>query len=375
MTDFPFLRLRLVGSRFESHSVPLDLLRDVAALEQMVMAVARLKFLERHPDRQRSPRGFTDGVGLALSAVGKGSATIEIELVQRRPDLLPPDDQGYFGQARDAIVAALDAAEHGRSATDFLPEQALSYFDRIGRGLEEDEYVEFGGRGCPTRACLTKDIRQRLIMASPRIREVTAMTSVRGTVPEVDQDDMSFEIQLVDGRKVKSPVLPEHLDAVVEVFNGYRDGMRASFHGIGRFSRTEQFLGFSSIEHLNMLDPLDIDNQLDDLRLLNDGWLDGEGKAPCRGGLDWLSKVLGGHFREGSRLPYLYPTESGGIRAEWSLGEDEITLDINLEARKGFWHHLDMGTGVFEERELACDDEKDWTWAINELNMIGRTDK
>lgn len=375
MTDIPFMRLRLVGNRFGSHSVPLDLLRDFAALEQMVMEVARLKFLERHPDRRRSPRGFTDGVSLVLSAVGKGSAIVDIELVQQRPDLLPIDDQGYFGQARDAIVAAIDAAGQGRNATDFLPEQALSYFDRIGRGLEEDEYVEIGGRGCTTKANLTKDIRQRLVMASPRIREVTAMTSVRGTVPEVDQDDMTFEIQLIDGRKVQSPVMPEHLDAIVEVFNKYRDGLRASFRGIGRFNRTDQFLGFSSIEQLNMLDPLDIDNQLDDLRLLADGWLDGEGKAPCHDGLEWLSKTFNRHFREGSPLPYLYPTELGGVRAEWSLGKNEIFLDVDLGTHTGYWHRVDIETDDAKEHVLSCDNEDDWTWIVDELNMVGRSSK
>ena len=33
----------------------------------------------------------------------------------------------------------------------------------------------------------------------------------------------------------------------------------------------------------------DISSQIDDLRLLKDGWLEGQGKGPSQEGLDWLA--------------------------------------------------------------------------------------
>ena len=138
-------------------------------------------------------------------------------------------------------------------------------------------------------------------------------------MPEADQDDMTFEIQLIDGRKVKAPIASQHLDTILEVFNGYQNGMRALFQGIGRFSRGDQLIGFDSIEHLSILDPLDFGAQLDELRLLQDGWLEGEGIAPPSAGLDWLHDAFDRHFPDEAPLPYLYPTETGGVQAEWVL--------------------------------------------------------
>ena len=68
MSTKSFLRLRLVGTRFDDHAIPLELLKDLAVLEEMVIEVAKLKFLAEHTDRQRSPHGFTKGIHLKLTA-------------------------------------------------------------------------------------------------------------------------------------------------------------------------------------------------------------------------------------------------------------------------------------------------------------------
>ena len=44
------------------------------------------------------------------------------------------------------------------------------------------------------------------------------------------------------------------------------------------------------------LDPLDIGVQLDDLRLLKDGWLDSSTKALSPEGLDWLEEAFRLHY-------------------------------------------------------------------------------
>jgi hypothetical protein len=55
----PFVAPRLVGARFDDHTIPLELLKDLAALEELVVAVAKWKFVEQH-GRLRAPKGFTD---------------------------------------------------------------------------------------------------------------------------------------------------------------------------------------------------------------------------------------------------------------------------------------------------------------------------
>ncbi len=367
MNAQPFMRLRLVGKRYDDHSIPLEFLRDVAVLEEMVVEVAKSKFLADHPNRQRSPRGFTRNIHLMLAAIDPGSATLDIRLAPEPPTLLPTVSQNYSGYARDAIIEAISAAENGQPIESHLPERTLSYFDKLGRSLKEGEVVEFDSPDRKTTAKLTKDVRRRLVLASPKVKELTEEISIRGTVPEADQDDMTFEIQLIDGRKVKAPIASQHLDTILEVFNGYQNGMRALFQGIGRFSRGDQLIGFDSIEHLSILDPLDFGAQLDELRLLQDGWLEGEGIAPPSAGLDWLHDAFDRHFPDEAPLPYLYPTETGGVQAEWSFDPNEVTFDVNLETHSGEWHVLNMVSDDASERTLNCDDGEDWRWLVAQI--------
>ena len=157
---------------------------------------------------------------------------------------------------------------------------------------------------------------------------------------------MTFEIQLLDGRKVKAPIAPQHLDTIREAFNGYKDGRHILFQGIGRFNRNDRLLGFDSIEHLSILDALDVDMQLDQFRLMEDGWLEGDGLAPPKSGLDWLADAFEQHFPEEAPLPHLYPTEMGGVLAEWSIGPNEITFEVDLGTHVGEWHALNLNSNT-----------------------------
>ena len=113
-----------------------------------------------------------------------------------------------------------------------------------------------------------------------------------------------------------------------------------------------------------------IGTQLDELRQLEDGWLEGEGLSPPETGLDWLRNVLDRHFPEGVPRPHLYPTETGGVQAEWSIGSIEISLDLNLDTHSGEWHALDTDAGEVEERTLNGDDSGDWKWLARRIEAM-----
>lgn len=98
---------------------------------------------------------------------------------------------------------------------------------------------------------------------------------------------------------------------------------------------------------------LDVAAQLADLAQLEDGWLDGDGLAPDREALAWLADRFERCWPRDLPLPYLYPTPEGGVQAEWSLPPHEISLEVDLGARMGEWHALNLVTGAEETR--ACD--------------------
>ncbi len=110
--------------------------------------------------------------------------------------------------------------------------------------------------------------------------------------------------------------------------------------------------------------------QLDQLRLLKDGWLEGDGLSPPRSGLDWLQDAFDRHFPDEAPLPHLYPTEAGGVQAEWAIGSIEVSLDLNLGTHSGEWHALGTETGEVEERILNGDDSSDWKWLSSRIEAM-----
>lgn len=116
--------------------------------------------------------------------------------------------------------------------------------------------------------------------------------------------------------------------------------------------------------------------QLDDLRQLTDGWANGMqgaadwgnayGLALSQAGLDWLSDGFAQRYPSYAPLPYLYPTPAGGVQVEWSLGPQEISLEVNLETGRAWWHRLDLSTTADAERDLTLD-AAGWQWLVNEL--------
>ena len=345
----------------------------MAVLEEMIVEVAKAEFLKDHPDRHRSPRGFTQDIGLMLTGIEEGSAVLDISLRLAPRAEFFRQDQIYFERARDAIINAISAAQQDVSITAHLPEKVLNYFDKIGRSLRGDEAIEFTSPTHPSPAKLTRETRRRLLLASSEVRELTEEISVRGAVPEADQDDMTFEIQLINGQKIKAPIAPQHMDTILETFNGYKNNARVLLQGIGRFNRGEKLLGFDSIEHINILDDLDISAQLDDLRLIKNGWLEGEGLAPPPEELDWLSRVFDDHYPENLPLPYLYPTEEGGVQVEWSLKQNEVTLRIDLGNHAGGWHTLNMETDADASCTLNLDSAEDWDWVGRQIQRMSES--
>ena len=116
------------------------------------------------------------------------------------------------------------------------------------------------------------------------------------------------------------------------------------------------------------LDPLDIGVQLDDLRKLEDGWLENDGKAPCEKGLDWLEEAFRLHYTGKAPPPYIYPTPEGGISAEWDIKPFGISLEINLATKHGEWHSINLETHISDTEDINLTDEQGWQWLVNAIS-------
>ena len=107
--------------------------------------------------------------------------------------------------------------------------------------------------------------------------------------------------------------------------------------------------------------------RLDHIRGLKPGWLDGKGYVPEVNDLDWLKEQFDLYYPIDLEPPYLYPTPEGGVLIEWPSGKEDISLEMEFVDHTGFWHQLNMKTGIHNSRELNLDDQEDWRWLINKI--------
>lgn len=369
-----FLAPRLVGKRFEGASIPLEMLRDLAALEDMLVEVAKWVFREKNPKRQRLPRGFAESIHLRLTGVREGSAVPVITL-ESNEGALPHVGHAqlpYLVEARDTIIEAIASAND--NATSFeLPAKYLSYFDRVGRSLRDDERIEFRSKEGEV-VPLTREVRSRLLSASS-IRTISEEVTLRGSLPAVDQEKLTFEMNLISGQKLPGVIPEELLDAFLEGFNGYRDGLRVAVAGVARYERNPKRIKLmESVERITLLDELDVAARVDELRLLKDGWLEGSGRAPSAAGLNWFVSSFQREFSGDLPLPYVYPTEDGGVRLEWDLDPLDISIDIDFDSKSGALHMLDRETD--SDRSETLELERDgWATARETLEAAANRAK
>ena len=145
------------------------------------------------------------------------------------------------------------------------------------------------------------------------------------------------------------------------------------FEDIGGFSDRD----FGLIAHTPTpsTDPLDIGGRIDQLRVLEDGWLEAGGLAPPKDGLDWFLEAFNRYYPSDLPLPYLYPTEDGGLQAEWDQGGREANLKIDLISHFADWRwfeaDLNDEAASNDHPRLNLEEIKSWDWIAEEIRGTG----
>jgi hypothetical protein len=147
---------------------------------------------------------------------------------------------------------------------------------------------------------------------------------------------------------------------VLEAVQAYRQGGYVLVQGVVEKDRQGHLRGFESVEHISPLDPLDVTLRLSALSELKAGWLDGKGHAPDPERAQWLAQAFEENFDAGLPLPHLYPTAEGGIQAEWTFGDWEVSLEIDLSTQLGAYQALNLATQIQHDEVIALSERSDW---------------
>ena len=115
----------------------------------------------------------------------------------------------------------------------------------------------------------------------------------------------------------------------------------------------------------------DIRKQISNLGKLEDGWLDGTGKACDLTGLANLGEQLVRHYPLYAPELRLYPTGDGNVQAEWWIGRYNAILEVFLDGGSpAEWSDFNLESKSEKVRLVNINDEQDWEWVVRRLQSL-----
>ncbi|MDR3619687.1 MAG: DUF433 domain-containing protein [Paludisphaera borealis] len=189
------LNLELKGGRFDGHSVPLELLSDLAALEPILFEIVEWRASQAVSSRGGPHHQSMRRVPLRLCALGRGDPALHLCIFWDHED--GKAMKQVFDGCDDVVKAIEAAQEEGRVADD-LPLRTLGAIARLGRSLREDETIVFETVDGRPSVRLTKEVSRRLALESLRAQVGDEAFAVDDLVFEVDQLEQDDEPMVFD---------------------------------------------------------------------------------------------------------------------------------------------------------------------------------
>jgi hypothetical protein len=353
-----FLKPRFTGPRFDDSTLPVEVARDLAAYEELVVELAKHLWLTAHPGRRRVPKRFDQDFSLHLEGVvGGGSARPLLVSVVAGALALQGGDGGCFEQARDLIAECVYASAQSQPLPDKFPRNLLDYFNVFGRSLREGESVELPRAGTVGVAALTPERRRALVLAAETV--YTKEVELSGTIGETDWEKNTFRLRREDGTAVQGVPLPVPFIELARVAGG-KERTMVVVKGIGVFDQWEHLQKVNETYHVEVFPNQALAAQIEALAALEDGWFEGHGRAPEKEQLAWTADQLVGTFPEDLPFPHVAATPDGGLFLEWIEGAWRISAEILLPGHACELQATNTATGVASDAELNLDEADSW---------------
>src|SRR3989442_11429805 len=217
----PLVTHTFKGKRFEDHGLDLDVLPDLYAYKELLVATAKELWRRHHPDRQRLPKNFEDSLCLKFYQLKEGSVAVpifrEVE-VASQTEMFQFEQPDELDEAVSLLAEGVQAANSEQPLPDALPKNILPLFENYGKTLREDEFIELQPQNKPLKASYSPKSRERLLKFcaegySDRIDFV-------GEVRAVDLAG-KFELRLPDGTKVPAKFSADQEGVVTEALRDH----------------------------------------------------------------------------------------------------------------------------------------------------------
>ena len=239
------------GKRFEDHGLDLDVLPDLYAYKELLVATAKELWRRHHPDRQRLPKNFEDSLCLKFFKLMEGSVAVpifrEVE-TDGQPEFWQAEQPDELDEAVTLVTDAVNAADADQPLPEALPKNVIPLFDGYGKTLREDESFELHPYGSQKKAAYTSKSRGRLLdFCAAGYSDRVDLT---GEVRAVDLGG-SFTVRLDDGVKVPARFSTEQEDLVTEALREHAS-RRLRVTGTAEFNPDGKIKAITAIADLEI---------------------------------------------------------------------------------------------------------------------------
>lgn len=366
-TEKIFIKPKLEGQRFDDHTLPVNILEDFSAFEELIFELAKKIYLDLNPQRKRVPKGFTENIYLKLSTIEEGSTIPQIVIattisVFATPSISVPNDEyfSYFEKARDKVFELIENANSDRSVE--TESKFLNYFNRIGKNLKEGETIDFLNSDSSTRnVTFSKNTRRKILLSRNEKLEYSELIHENVRISAIDKKKQVFYIELKDAT-YECPIVTDFHDTIITAFQEYENKTLISVKATGLFNNQNKLIHIEKIESMDILDPFDVSVRLNDLLELKDKWYDGvDGKMLNQKNTLLFKDYFNAYFNSDLQLPAIFPTLNGNIVLEWKKGVIEIAIEIDLSNLNAeiFYFDMENDDNDFQEN-IELKNVSDW---------------
>lgn len=347
-----FLNIKYEGERFTGGRLPLDVLADLQALEDILTTFSREIWLEEN-NRERMPNGYSDWFKMSLRGVGDGSAIPQLELSvleELQTPLLPIDERfTLMEKAKIKFGKVLEAANDDTPV--ILSPTQIRNFNRFLTNLKPKEIFKYSSK---SDQILNDDLNVISIDMEKRKRLLTKVTATyeqriqgKARLKGVDENGLLrfFNTYLRDFSLTDNSRPPSEYGSNI---GGYYE-----FDLTVLRRHDDSIHSVITIHDISLLEHPAID-AIDKMASLEKGWLDGYGHSISQSIRDSAKRFI----VTTNPLPTFYaiaPTEEGGILLEYEISGWDYGIEFNADNSFTFFGIEMKGNAEFSDTYSAND--------------------
>jgi len=327
-------RLRYVGARFNGARLPVDVLADLPAFRDLLVAFAKDEWRDLNAGRKRVPKGFDKSISFDLVGINDGSAVPLLNwsrnAAQENLPGFEDELQEIVGGSYLDVVNLIDGAGHDQFPKS-LSSEHIRALNRLGSGLRENEKIEFlGSSGQDGKVVYLDSYRRKALITRVRETYQARFESV-GILRGSFADEVMGRV-IVATSEHGEITIPLESDRVKEEFDGNIDS-EVQFDLQIEMDNADRLRGVVGVFDVGLIDVesgadlLRCRNRIAELSALSDGWHDGAGRRIADDAVELANRFLSKRPTL-SKQYHIYPTEEGGILVEFEANLWDISVEF-----------------------------------------------